>query len=626
MNNKIKVVVDYTDANYNVIGLHHAEFRKSYEDEITYKDDILSIDKPIRGDNGEGYYEANYSRNLSKFAKRKMKYCLKKTVEKDSNFEYSLDDMKKTDPVLFMILENWDELNQTHYATDYLKVITKKYDYKKYKKILTRKEFKNYCRIQRENELEKCGIDISYNVGLFNTSKKINFLDKIRGYFYAKKQKNNVGAKMNSSLFLNQYYYSDEMDSFCDAINPNKNEDENIIKICYAKDELANDNYSSINKDNKKSVESVDIFEEIKEKSAENAWDALEDTIDIRDQQDIISDEKEILFDALEEVKETSTVEKIDIPNNNTLENEETVFFDALEEVEENFAGERINTQENRPMEFWAEFEEVEDKEENKKDIAYYLNCVRDYFKNFMKTARRKAVTSMLLLSVLGSTVSLGADISTKVTNKNENIEQSNEKTSNKKFTNSIKIEKRENTNNIATTSIEVRNLSSKIQETNTQKQLNTLEKEDLNAKINQFREDAIKRYEEAIIIGETPQVGDLLDNETFSEYPDGTGAQGHFSKNPDYTVDYVKIFYGDNNYEIIRTNGKNLLEILEEHPNYTAFSIEFLGADSDGLGFYTSNQFNEAVNSAIDEIIKSKFLNKENKGSNSVEEISLDM
>ena len=663
MNNKVKIIVDYTNGQYNIIGLNHTEFKPFEESKIVEKDKIFNISKPIRGVDENGYYKASYDNKSIKIARHRMKDALSKL----SSSDYCIKDIKNADPALFMLLRNWDEINQTEYATEYLKVITKKYNYNDYKNIMSRKEFKNFCKEQRNAELEKYGIDISYNVGLFNMNTKMNFFDKIRGYLFARTQKNYVGAKMNSALFLNEDYYIDSIEEFIDEINP---EDNSFSNISEDENENQLDNIFKIDKNN--DIDFVDVFidkdeieekldiipENIQEDSSENYLDRLvkenvQKFYSSKEFQDMMA-ETEISSTSIKNSKMSRKQRirqaKKDLREQNSHYNTQM----RLKFKNENNSSKKINNSQNILSKNEKEYDlyliDADDKTENvliysepiekecdlfvidaddqeinnnqkliKTSFKRKLSSIQESIHNmqWQRKAKKIAITGILSLAVFGSTASFRGDSSVNVMKDNKaSLELLKNKDKNSKNNNTIDIKEVNNNKTPTTDNIE-KNMSNQAQTTNTENE------EDFNKKINQFKEDAKNKYDEAMVIGQTLQIGDLLKNQTYSEKPDGTGNQGYFANYQDCKISHINIITPDG-WKVVRVEGESLSEILAENSDYITYNLAFVNSENnEQLGFVTDVQYEEAVKNKINEIVDEKTNTKTETISD--EELSLD-
>ena len=108
-------------------------------------------------------------------------------------------------------------------------------------------------------------------------------------------------------------------------------------------------------------------------------------------------------------------------------------------------------------------------------------------------------------------------------------------------------------------------------------------------------------------VIGEEPHVGNMLDSQTFSEKPDGTGKFGRFRNQENYKVSHINIVT-DKGFITIKTEGKNLKEILAEYPDNRGYNIHFANSKT-GLGFVTQNQLENMINNKVNTIIQSKII-----------------
>ena len=131
---------------------------------------------------------------------------LKEIRKNNPRFIYSRSMVRKVDPLIYKALEEWDSMAKTTYATDYLQTITQSFDWLE-RPELSDKEVEERSRNIRRSGLIGHGIDISYNVGLFKTSKQLTFLDKMRGIRFARIQKKLSDVELQNSLVLKPDYY-----------------------------------------------------------------------------------------------------------------------------------------------------------------------------------------------------------------------------------------------------------------------------------------------------------------------------------------------------------------------------------------------------------------------------------
>ena len=197
INKGVKVTVDYSNGCYNVTGL--------------YRGKVYSINKPIRGIDRDANFKANYSSRLIKNRKSQILRDIRRhIIAEDANFTYSRRAIKDVDTVMYKALQDWDSMNSTHYAIDYLKTVLQSFN----SNGENTAEFKEKCKEKRAENLKKAGIDITYNLGMLKTSKKINMFDKIKGMMIAKKQNKVLGVNVNNSFIMNTPIYLEDKNWF----------------------------------------------------------------------------------------------------------------------------------------------------------------------------------------------------------------------------------------------------------------------------------------------------------------------------------------------------------------------------------------------------------------------------
>ncbi len=204
----VKVTVDYANGCYNVTGLYQGE--------------VFSIHKPIRGVDRDGLYKSNYSIGLLQRRRNQILRDIRKYIlNQYPNFNYSSKTIKNADPVMYKALKDWDNMNSTHYAIDYIRTVIQSFDYSNIKPNL----FKEKCKKTRAMNLKKAGIDITYSVGMLKTSGNMNIIDKIKGMFIAKKQNNVLGVNVINSFIMNKKSFLEDKNWF------KKNNGETISKL-----------------------------------------------------------------------------------------------------------------------------------------------------------------------------------------------------------------------------------------------------------------------------------------------------------------------------------------------------------------------------------------------------------
>lgn len=776
----VKVVVDYTRGYYNIIGI--------------YNDRVYQIHKPIRGHDKDGFFKASYSRRLVKLRRKQMERDIKKIIKKDPNFKYSEKMIKKVDPLMYKVLQDWDMKSETTYALDYLKTMIQKFD-KEQSFYVAREFYDESCASARKDDLARAGIDISYNVGLFNTSKSLNIFDKIKGMIIARNQAKLIKANVKSSLILKKNYYLDDIDRFVSENRPDV--DNNTIG-----EESRTEEIHQI----QRSVDVQEIMEEIdkeeqrlaREKAEKEARDiarqeknkkrtihkpqAKKDpakkskkyenadkkkrvrnhtgvrlglTKKQRERADRIArkeynshyntqmrskDEKEARKKQAEEgmrkANEARKLEEERAAEARRLEEERVAEARRLAEEQklaEEREAERIRLAEEKAklarqeriskitnnrltrrakaeVRHWhRKLRDAKDSVKNKvfkplagkklkikapklklskidskavrrikAEVRHFkrkLRSAKDSIKNMKFKPHLSQKGKKILITGALSVLALGLLFgSSKMSNVNRsNIPAETETTtiteeytepernSELEITEPSDIEQdgaeQEETEsgNIEQEKIEEQETtptekeqdginSSEVEQEETvesgEHQSGTVEQGEVNQeetepsdveqeetitpsveqddtekieeeKLEEFREMAIQKYQEALIIGETPQIGDILMDQTYSEKPDGTGNVGYFASHQDYAISHINIVTKDG-YEVVEANGKNLSELLAEYPDYITYNIHFVNSKTGGwLGFVTQEQYEKAIQNKINQIIKTKTIDK---------------
>ncbi len=244
MLNKVKVIADLKRGCYTVMGLYHG--------------DVYSLYKPIRGIERNGIYKANYSARLMRMRRKQILEDLNRIKRKNPDFNFSKKDIRNVDPLMYKSLEDWDAMNATHYAMDYLKTVVQSIDGQSIND--------DEKEIRAEN-LKKSGIDITYNIGLLKTSKKISMMDKLKGMLIARKQKNILNANVNSSLVMSERNYEEDKNAF------KENKDEEIFEFGNHNTEKDNDFLSKV-KEELVELKTLPLGAQI-ERNARVTWDNL---------------------------------------------------------------------------------------------------------------------------------------------------------------------------------------------------------------------------------------------------------------------------------------------------------------------------------------------------------------
>ena len=164
--------------------------------------------------------------------------------------------------------------------------------------------------------------------------------------------------------------------------------------------------------------------------------------------------------------------------------------------------------------------------------------------------------------------------------------------------------EEKVNNNNIEE---EINENSNDIQTEAQEYKIEAYEIDDKEEIAEKFKGIAIKRYQEEIVVGQKPQVGDILENQTFSQNPDGTGKKGDFSNFPEATVSHINIITPEG-WKIIKDKDKSLAELLEEYPDYETYSIHFKDNKTGStLGFLPKEKYEQIILDKVNKIIEKK-------------------
>lgn len=209
MSKEIKVTVDYANGCYNVTGLRDG---KPY-----------TLSKPIRGRDVDGIYRENFSTTLRQERQERMKADIRSLLITDRGFRFSRRALNDVDPTMYAALSDWDRMNRTNYARRYLRSIVEEYGHGKDKK-LSRDEL----RTARKMTLADRGIEITYNVGIFNTDKKMRLIDKLKGIIMAFRQRNSIGADVYSSFRLNDILYLNDPEEILDGFDDEEVHDQGL--------------------------------------------------------------------------------------------------------------------------------------------------------------------------------------------------------------------------------------------------------------------------------------------------------------------------------------------------------------------------------------------------------------
>lgn len=160
-NNLLNVVVDFESGVYYAIKNNNGEVKRIYKE-------INGVDRSL-------FYKKNYSNRLI--------YKRRNEIIKKYSFPKSL--IKNIDTVLFKTLEDYDLAYSTNYRIRYLDAI----------------KVGNYSKRRNKHLLRDLGMSIHYDVGLLGFSKRLSFIDRIKGIKKAFQQARLLGAEVDFRIF-----------------------------------------------------------------------------------------------------------------------------------------------------------------------------------------------------------------------------------------------------------------------------------------------------------------------------------------------------------------------------------------------------------------------------------------
>lgn len=531
-NRGVKVEVDYHTGYYYIYGI--------------YQGDPIRIQKPIRGTDRDGEFKASFSRRLIGYRREEMENEMERILKEEPNFKYSPKLLKKVDPLMYKILEDWDRISLTTYSRDYLKTMT--CDYSK---------SKEQCRKIRAKKLRRAGISMSYETGLFKTSKGLKFMDRVRGSIFARNQKQMCNAKVDSSFILKDDYEEDS-DLEIELVDLNENSPKKEHKA--SKEQF------------KQALRSNGVAVKEEKKSLKHFGRKL------ADKADSIKNKKYHFGEKGKRglIKGVATILAVGalFAGVKTLDSKQAEF-------KERQASSVVTIIDDEPEE-----SEVETDKNN--ELVDFVE----------KEATSE--TSQESTSETETASKTGTEPETEI----ETTTDSSSKVDLSAFSsNEAKADKEESSSKVDLSAFNSNEAKVDKEENNASKDSEKTEAE----KLAELRDFATEKFKSAIVVGETPNVGDILIDQTFAERPDGTGRTGHFKSNTNYTVSQVDILT-EKGYEIVDVAGKDLSSILAEHPDCITYSIHFKNAETGGgLGFVTQSQYEQLIQNKVNEVIKSK-------------------
>ena len=228
----IKITVDFTNGCYNVIG--------------KYEGENYPVQKPVRGidkiDDKTFQFRCSYNIKLMKEGKEEVLKAIKAIVRKYPNFRVSEKDLDQVDYLMYNFLKDWDKMNgyTTRFSIDYLMAITQEIEINN-KSEISIEEFEKRCKDARANFLRKIGIEITYNVGLLEKSKKSVFWDEVEYILLANIQKKFIDAEVVNMV---QHNLGSQELSFIDIEESEK--DEELEQSNVSEDELVDEDDEKI--------------------------------------------------------------------------------------------------------------------------------------------------------------------------------------------------------------------------------------------------------------------------------------------------------------------------------------------------------------------------------------------
>lgn len=514
-NTGVNVKVDYYNGTYTVKGI--------------YNNKILPLRIPITGVDKDGYFKRNFSQGLILERKRQMKRILKKIKKECPDFKFSKKLIKNVDPLMYKALKSWDKMAETTYATDYLKTMVQTFDESSFAKT-SQGTYEEKCRNARRKDLKKHGIRMSYDVALFNTSKNLSLLDRIRGIRIAKKQEKLASVEVKKSTFMKKREVSLDIEALRKAkVKTAPKQQETLKKeghwtrkISSEKDSIRNKKF--IHKDGVKrilvngvmtllaagAIFNVNMINHLKPSNydipvTEQATDSDKSYSKNNDTSDIYSD-----FDSFEMAKQIPKSDK--------------------------------------------NYSKIDEDSESNKYYDFFDNSELDSQDDNNKS--KKKITEITFET-------------------EESLEED---------------AKKENTTEDAVG-----------------------EKSD-EEKMEEFRKIATQECMDAFIIGEKPKVGNMLDNQYYSQNRDGSGNIGYFSTHPDSITGRIIVVKEDGKSETIDAKGMTLSEVLDAFPKYKDYYIQFAGPSesgslkpSDYRGYINRTKLERLIKSQVDSIIESK-------------------
>lgn len=571
-NNLLNVVVDFKS------GAYYAEKETNGE--------IKCITKAINGVDRSLYYKKNYSNRLIKKRRREImeEYAFPKKL------------IRNVDTVLFKTLEDYDLSFSTDYKTRYLDAI----------------KVGNYSKRRNKYLLRDLGMSIQYDVGLFGTSRKLSFTDRIRGIMKAFQQARLLGVKVDFSLFKAGFL---------------QNQSEEITEQKHSWKKI----------DNKK-AEKVIVEKSVEELKNEKENIALE--------KDGINEEKIIPMVPAKKKEEKRAI-KIKNAKKEMRESKKYKNSYKLKDAQKE-EKDSINLKQRRTEEYKAKHkapvnmkarQKNENKEERKEkknkeqlilDVSFSKGVrlireidgeevsIRNKEYKRKNNAKKTLIAGFMGIAALAAVIAGG-----KIKNNNNSSsvkyrsEISTEMSKPDSYIRNITIEETREGEVVATvTERESSVEKSNIKETSSYKEMeetrvidNSKIEENDNKELaesdNKIDEEAKVDIEEQQDYQDLVRVGARMNIQKgkFFETPEGTGKFGRFEKYADSKkiITIIGITTKDG-YKSIKSNDISLKELKEKYPD-AKFSFHFADEKGSSLGWLTSNSFEETIQNENSEI-----------------------
>ena len=582
MKEEVRVTVDYANGMYNVAGIH--------------KDKVFWIEQPINGFDEYNSFIPGYNREVIRDRRYEIQDDIQNLIVKNNpNFKYSKRAIKNVDTLMYTVLKDCDGKNGTTFALDYLKSIIQTFD----SKAMSKEDYKK----SRKEALKKAGIDIRYNIGLFNSSRNINILDRIKGIFIARKQNKLIGVKVKNSFIIKKGYYLKDRN---EVFEGTKTE--------------SRDSRFRISKGEDSGKEDLTLLEEHpKKKDIEN-----------KQEKKGISKKKRTIKN--HPTTRTGLTKKQKQMAAKRAERNKS-FYEQQMERNAKRAEKRAKMQEAHEAKIAQKNEEATARIEEqvtmmsslksgrivKPEVKHWTRKLRnekDSIRNKEFVPNKKRANKIVIRGAATAMALIIAFLAGHAIK--EHVQNEDNPSYETGYT--MDDDTTEKNNELNFDSSEIKDQS----ETKLPSEVVNKEEKTDEKKIEEFKKYAFQKYIEAIVIGETPNIGNLLENETYSENPDGTGNFGYF-KGKEYYITHINIITADGWY-IERTEGANLKDILAKYEANGEkvvswnFHVASKGKVGGNLGFVNEGQFKDCANRQIRTMIEGKIsINIENSKSEEI-------